>query len=126
MAPILSTICSTKRLNLRGLGSGKIQNRLFLFKCARGSKQLSLRHLSAHDLNPRSYRVKYNIPRTQALSARAVTARRRELAQEIRPWELALSKAKAGSKAAAKPKAKAAAAKPAASRAKAKKTAAKT
>jgi predicted transcriptional regulator len=64
-------------------------------ECGETFKQLSLRHLSAHDLDPRSYRVKYNIPRTQSLSAREVTARRRELAQQIRPWELAPSKPEA-------------------------------
>jgi len=61
-------------------------------ECGETFKQLSLRHLRIHDLDPRSYRVKYNIPRTQSLSARDVTARRRELAQQIRPWELAPAK----------------------------------
>lgn len=61
-------------------------------ECGDTFKQLSLRHLRVHDLDPRSYRTKYNIPRSQALSAREVTARRRELAQQIRPWELAPSK----------------------------------
>ncbi len=95
-------------------------------ECGETFQQLSLRHLRVHDLDPRSYRVKYNIPRTQALSARDVTARRRELAQQIRPWELAPSKQAAASKEEAKPKAKAGAAKSTASRAAAKKTAAKS
>ncbi|WP_089934073.1 MucR family transcriptional regulator [Candidatus Entotheonella palauensis] len=45
-----------------------------------------------HNLNPRSYRAKYGIPSTQPLSSRKATARRRELAQQIRPWEQAISK----------------------------------
>jgi predicted transcriptional regulator len=56
-------------------------------ECGRSFRQLSLRHLRQHDLNPRSYRVKYGIPRTQSLSAKATTARRREIAQTIQPWK---------------------------------------
>ena len=92
-------------------------------ECGETFKQLSLRHLRIHDLDPRSYRVKYNIPRTQSLSAREVTARRRELAQQIRPWELA--PAKQADPPAAKSKTKAGAGKGATSRASAKKAAAK-
>lgn len=88
-------------------------------------KQLSLRHLRIHDLDPRSYRTKYNIPRSQAVSAREVTARRRELAQQIRPWELAPSKQAAAAKEEDKPKAKSAA-KSTAARSLAKKGAAKS
>lgn len=68
------------------------KNSITCLECGDTFKQLSLRHLTTHDLDPRSYRAKYNIPRSQALSARATTARRRELAQEIRPWELAPGK----------------------------------
>ena len=80
-------------------------------ECGETFKQLSLRHLRIHDLDPRTYRVKYNIPRTQSLSARDVTARRRELAQQIRPWELAPAKQADAPAKAAKSKAKAGAAK---------------
>ncbi|ETX00588.1 MAG: hypothetical protein ETSY1_10710 [Candidatus Entotheonella factor] len=93
-------------------------------ECGESFKQLSLRHLSTHGLDPRSYRDKYNIPRSQPLSARNVTTRRRELAQQIRPWELAPSKAQAEPKADSKPMAKAAA-KTTAPRSKAKKAVAK-
>lgn len=57
-------------------------------ECGQSFKQLSIRHLSQHDLDSRSYRVKYGIPRTQPLSAKETTARRREIAQAIKPWEL--------------------------------------
>jgi predicted transcriptional regulator len=57
-------------------------------ECGESFKQLSLRHLSQHDLDSRSYRAKYGIPRIQPLSAKETTARRREIAQEIKPWEL--------------------------------------
>ena len=57
-------------------------------ECGESFKQLSLRHLSQHGLDSRSYREKYGIPRTQPLSAKATTARRREIAQTIKPWEL--------------------------------------
>lgn len=61
-------------------------------ECGAKFRQLSLRHLRKHDLDPRSYRIKYGIPSRQSLSAREATARRRELAQQVRPWELARAK----------------------------------
>lgn len=80
-------------------------------ECGDTFKQLSLRHLRIHDLDPRSYRTKYNIPRSQAFSARDATARRRELAQQIRPWELAPLHQQGETEAEAKPAAKTGAAK---------------
>ena len=56
-------------------------------ECGATFKQLSTRHLRTHDLDGRSYRLKYGIPRTQSLSAREVLARRRQIVQRIRPWE---------------------------------------
>ena len=56
-------------------------------ECGDTFKQLSIRHLGIHGLDTRSYRVKYGIPRTQPLTARATTERRRQIVQEIRPWE---------------------------------------
>jgi predicted transcriptional regulator len=58
-------------------------------ECGNTFRQLSLRHLRVHDLDPNSYRTKYGIPSTQPLSSRDATARRREFAQQIRPWEQA-------------------------------------
>jgi predicted transcriptional regulator len=58
-------------------------------ECGQSFKQLSVRHLMMHGLDGQSYRVKYGIPRTQPLAAKTTTERRRELAQEIRPWEQA-------------------------------------
>ena len=58
-------------------------------ECGQTFRQLSSRHLQAHGLDARSYRVKYAIPRTEPLAAKTTTARRREVAQEIRPWEKA-------------------------------------
>ena len=56
-------------------------------ECGQPFKQLSHRHLQEHELDGRSYRMKYGIPRTQPLAAKTTTARRRELVQGIRPWE---------------------------------------
>ena len=56
-------------------------------ECGQTFKQLSGRHLRIHDLDGRTYREKYGIPRTQPLSARSVTARRKTIAQTVRPWE---------------------------------------
>ena len=56
-------------------------------ECGQSFKQLSLRHLRHHDLDGRLYRQKYGIPRTQPLAARATTAKRKTIAQTVRPWE---------------------------------------
>ena len=56
-------------------------------ECGASFKQLSVRHLQEHGLDGRSYRVKYGIPRTQALAAKATTSRRKEVVQRSRPWE---------------------------------------
>lgn len=69
--------------------SSILRHAITCLECGATFKQLSARHLRTHDLDPRSYRVKYGIPRTQALSARTITAHRRQLAHRIRPWELA-------------------------------------
>jgi predicted transcriptional regulator len=56
-------------------------------ECGQAFKQLTIRHLGIHGLDGRSYRMKYAIPNTQPLAARALTERRRQVVQEIRPWE---------------------------------------
>ncbi len=70
-------------------------------ECGQSFKQMSVRHLRQHDLDGRSYRVKYGIPRTQSLAARAVTAMRRKITQQVRPWEKAPRYKKAQEKKAA-------------------------
>jgi predicted transcriptional regulator len=54
-------------------------------ECGATFKQLS-RHLVEHHLDSRSYRSKYGIPRSQPLAARSVTAMRRKIIQEVKPW----------------------------------------
>jgi predicted transcriptional regulator len=73
-------------------------------ECGASFKLLSVRHLRHHDLDGRTYRAKYGIPRTQPLAARATTARRKEVIQRTRPWEKTPTYAKAqeGKAAAAK------------------------
>ena len=58
-------------------------------ECGASFKQLSVRHLKEHGLDGRSYRIKYGIPRTQALAAKEITSRRKEIVQRSRPWEKA-------------------------------------
>ena len=58
-------------------------------ECGAIFKQLSVRHLKEHELNARSYRTKYGIPRTQPLSAKDTTAMRKKIVQQSRPWEKA-------------------------------------
>jgi predicted transcriptional regulator len=57
--------------------------------CGKSAKQLTMRHLKAHGLDIRSYRQRFRIPLRQALSARTVTAHRKQLVQKFRPWEKA-------------------------------------
>ena len=67
-------------------------------ECGASFKQLSGRHLREHGLDARSYRVKYGMPRTQALSAKETTLRRKEIVQASRPWEKAPTYLKAHKK----------------------------
>ena len=67
--------------------------------CGASFKQLSVRHLRHHGLDARSYRVKYGMPPRQPLSARAVTALRKQIVQQSRPWEKAPTYLKAQEKA---------------------------
>ena len=55
--------------------------------CGQTFKQLSARHLSQHDLDPRTYRKQFGIPANQPLAAKATTAMRRRVVREVRPWE---------------------------------------
>jgi predicted transcriptional regulator len=57
--------------------------------CGARFKQLSVHHLREHGLDARSYRVKYGMPLRQPLSARTVTALRKQIVQRSRPWEKA-------------------------------------
>jgi predicted transcriptional regulator len=56
-------------------------------ECGKVAKQLTPRHLRIHDLDSRSYRLKYGIPSTQALAARDTTMRRQQVVLKIKPWE---------------------------------------
>ena len=58
-------------------------------ECGASFKQLSVRHLKEHGLDGKAYRIKYGIPRTQALAARETTSKRQEIVQRSRPWEKA-------------------------------------
>jgi predicted transcriptional regulator len=58
-------------------------------ECGVAFKQLSNRHLEGHGLDRQSYRTKYGIPQSQALMARDMTARRRQVALQSRMWEKA-------------------------------------
>src|SRR5262245_50415150 len=68
-------------------------------ECGASFKQLSMRHLKEHGLDGKAYRIKYGIPRTQALAAKEITAHRQEVVQRSRPWEKAPTFLKAQEKA---------------------------
>jgi len=65
------------------------KHRVTCLECRASFKQLSVRHLKEHNLDGRSYRGKYKIPRTQPLAAKETTSRRKEIVQRSRPWEKA-------------------------------------
>jgi predicted transcriptional regulator len=68
-------------------------------ECGASFKQLSVRHLKEHALDGQSYRIKYGIPRTQALAAKETTSKRKEIVQRTRLWEKAPTFVKAQKKA---------------------------
>jgi predicted transcriptional regulator len=68
-------------------------------ECGASFKQLSVRHLKEHGLDGKAYRIKYGIPRTQALAAKETTSKRKEIVQRSRPWEKAPTFVKAQEKA---------------------------
>ena len=68
-------------------------------ECGQSFKQLSVRHFREHGLDGKAYRIKYGIPRTQSLSAKETTLKRKEVVQRSRPWEKAPTFLKAQEKA---------------------------
>ena len=58
-------------------------------ECGHAFKQLTIRHLRLHGLDPRSYRVKYGIPRLPSLVSWKTSTRRRQVVRATRPWEKA-------------------------------------
>jgi predicted transcriptional regulator len=76
-----------------------IKHRVTCLECGAKFKQLSVRHLQAHGLDGKAYRLKYGIPRAQPLAAKAMTSRRKEMVQRSRPWEKAPTFVKAQEKA---------------------------
>jgi predicted transcriptional regulator len=66
-------------------------------ECGASFKQLSA-HLKAHGLDCRTYRERYRIPPRQPLAARALTAHRKQIVQQSRPWEKAPTYVKAQEK----------------------------
>lgn len=79
----------TSNLNAPDWKKTITKHAIVCLECGESFKQLSRRHLQRHGFDSRAYRRKYGIPREQPLSARVVTARRRQLAKSIRPWEKA-------------------------------------
>ena len=93
-----ATLAAIKAREETGLGTVKTQepvdwrksitrHAITCLECGASFKQLSVRHLRQHNLDARTYREKYGIPRTQPLAAKETTARRKQIAQETRPWE---------------------------------------
>jgi predicted transcriptional regulator len=62
------------------------QHAITCLECGAQFRQLTGRHLRLHGLDARSYRRKFGIPRMQPLSARATTAKRRQIVAKTKPW----------------------------------------
>src|SRR5438128_12402821 len=75
------------------------KHKVTCLECGASLKQLSVRHLKEHGLDGKAYRIKYGIPRIQALAAKEITSRRKEIVQRLRPWEKAPTFLKAQEKA---------------------------
>ena len=58
-------------------------NQVVCLECGKTFMLLSNRHLALHSLTPRTYKLKYGIRLTQALSAQKLSARRRKLARDL-------------------------------------------
>ena len=72
-----------------GEGIGKLtpqdsiqRHRVICLECHKEFKLLSNRHLALHGMNSREYKLKYGLPRRQALSAKSLTRARRKIARE--------------------------------------------
>ena len=86
IVPVTTPETPSKSVNWR---KSITKHTVVCLECSQSFKQLSVRHLKDHGLDGRSYRVKYGIPRSQPLSAKATTSRRKEIVQRSRPWEKA-------------------------------------
>ena len=62
-------------------------DRIICLECGASLQWLSGRHLHKHGLDAQAYRRKHDIPRTQPLAAKAITAHRQRLIRQQRPWE---------------------------------------
>jgi len=96
IVPVTTPETPSKSVNWR---KSITKHTVVCLECSQSFKQLSVRHLKDHGLDGRSYRVKYGIPRSQPLSAKATTSRRKEIVQRSRPWEKAPTFRKAQEKA---------------------------
>jgi predicted transcriptional regulator len=56
-------------------------------ECGAILKQLTGLHLRLHGLDARTYRLKFGIPQSQPLAARATAAKRRQIVAAVKPWE---------------------------------------
>jgi predicted transcriptional regulator len=54
--------------------------------CGDRFRQLGGRHLRTHGLTSETYREQFNIPASQPLSARELTAERRQIMLATKPW----------------------------------------
>lgn len=86
ISPVSSTAAPSERIDWR---KSITKHAITCLECGSSYKQLSVRHLREHNLDARTYRTKYGIPRNQPLSAKETTARRKKIVQQSRPWEKA-------------------------------------
>ena len=59
------------------------RKKVICLECGKEFKQLTKAHLSGHGLTAKEYKQKYGIPMKQALAARNLSAKRREVAKKL-------------------------------------------
>jgi predicted transcriptional regulator len=74
------------------------RNKVICLECCKEFKQITNRHLKDHGMNAKEYRKKYGFSARQPLSAKALTAKRRNIAKRLGLGERlqAARRAKAG------------------------------
>jgi predicted transcriptional regulator len=58
------------------------RNKIICLECGKEFKQLSRSHLKSHGLTPKDYKKKHSLKASQALTAKALSAKRRKTAKE--------------------------------------------
>ncbi len=59
------------------------RNKVICLECGKAFRVITVKHLTLHGLDPRSYKQKHGIPLRQSLSSRSLSAKRRRVAKKL-------------------------------------------